>query len=103
MRDRTEEEFDEIIYDDEATALVLFHRKGCHVCEAITPCLTELEQEYEGSVQFLSIDVEENNVFSRFGLMGVPQVLLFKDGNLCKRLSGEKSLDEYQDEIENLL
>lgn len=103
MRDRTEQEFDEIIYDDESTALVLFHRQGCHVCEAITPILTELEDEYEGQVEFLSVDVEDNGVFSRFGIMGVPQVLLFKEGSLRKRLSGFKRLDEFQDAIESVI
>lgn len=103
MQDRTVEEFDEIIYDDESPALVLFHRDGCHVCEEIAPRLEELEDEYRGQVEFLSINVEENNVFARFGLMGVPQVLLFRDGNLSKRISGKKSQEEYQDAIENIL
>lgn len=103
MTDRTETEFDEVIYDDEATALVLFHRKRCPVCDAVLPVLEQLEQEYVAKVAFFGMDVEESGIFNRFSLMGVPQVLIFEKGNLVKKISGQRSYAEFKDEIEAIL
>lgn len=104
MRNRTEEEFDEIIYDDEETACVFFHRKGCHVCEAIEPILKDLEEDYKEEIHFLAVDVEEEKgLFSRLGLKGVPQVLFFQDGSLVKRLAGKREEEEYEDALEELV
>ncbi|MCD8019667.1 MAG: thioredoxin family protein [Clostridiales bacterium] len=100
MFEVTEEKFDEIIYDEEATAVVYFHRNGCHVCRKIEPLLIAAENTCLNSdVEFLSIDAEKNPVFSRLGLLGVPQVLIFNEGQIKERLVGEKKKTDYIESI----
>lgn len=98
------EEFDEIIYDDEEKVLAFFHKKGCSICGELSELLEDLEIQYGSEIKFAEVDVEEENtLFSRFGLKGVPQVLLFADGNPAKTISGLKDEEVYVDAIEKLI
>ena len=104
MKNLNQNAFDEIIYDECEPCLVLFTRKTCHVCQAVKPKLAELEEEYGGRFGFYSVDVEEEEkLFQRFNMKGVPQVLFFKDGEFVTKMAGEKSLDTYAEEIEKIL
>ena len=50
------------------------------------------------------MDVEtENDLFSRFGLKGVPQVILFSEGNPVSTLSGRKDDEDYENALESLI
>ena len=70
--------FEEIVYDDAEACLVLFSRKSCHVCQKVHPKLHEIEEDYAGKFGFYTVDVEEEReLFQRFSLKGVPQVLFF--------------------------
>lgn len=103
MRTLDTDAFDELIYDDEADALILFHRNGCGVCEEVGTTLGTLEEDYP-DVVFGEVDVEaENDLFSRFGLKGVPQVILFSEGNPISTLSGRKDDEDYENALESLI
>ncbi len=98
------DEFEEIVYDEEQSALVFFHREGCFVCEGLEDLLVDLEDDYEEKVEFRKVDVEEESeLFSRFGLKGVPQVILFQEGSPVKILSGKKDDEEYENAIETFI
>lgn len=95
MEELNTERFDEKIYDDEESALVLFHRNGCHVCEELEHYLNTIVPTFSG-VSFYAVTAEnEIELFERFGLMGVPQTLFFANGALVKSLSGRKPNEEY--------
>ncbi|MBR2209605.1 MAG: thioredoxin family protein [Synergistaceae bacterium] len=95
----TEEEFDELIYDDEERAVIFFHKEGCSACHDVSIELEGLENF--NSWTFAKVDaLKERNLFSRFGLNGVPQVLLFQNSNLIRILSGKKSKAEYKNALE---
>lgn len=103
VRSLDTEAFDELIYDDEAEVLILFHRNGCGVCEEVVTTLEPLEEDYP-DVVFGKVDVEaENDLFSRFGLKGVPQVILFSEGNPVSTLSGRKDDMDYENALESLI
>ncbi len=98
--------FDEIIYDDGDPCLVMFTRKSCHVCQQVHPKLEELaaDEDYKGKFGFYEVDVEEQgDLFQRFSLKGVPQVLFFNDGEYVGKMAGEKDIDEYADKIEEIV
>ena len=104
MRELNQNEFDELIYDECMPCLVIFTRKSCHVCQAVKPKLAELEEEYGDQFGFFAVDVEEEEkLFQRFNMKGVPQVMFFKDGEFVTKMAGEKDLDTYAAEIEKIL
>ncbi|MBQ7545163.1 MAG: thioredoxin family protein [Synergistaceae bacterium] len=101
MNDLTQDEFDELIYDDEQAAVIFFHKTGCAVCEEVSGKLDGLSRNY--NLIFAGVNaLEERELFSRFGLRGVPQVLFFKDGRLLKTLAGRHDSREYVNSIELL-
>lgn len=96
--------FDEVVYDEGEACLVMFSRKTCHVCEQVHPKLEELEEDYKGRFGFYTVDVEEEkNLFNRFSLKGVPQVLFFNDGDFVGKMAGEKEIEEYEEKIESII
>ncbi len=102
MKKLDSEAFDELIYDDEASAVVIFHRENCGICRQTINMLKDIENSYPGIV-FAEIDTDqEYDLFSRFGYNGVPQVMFFKGGNLKKTLSGRCSHKDYSQEIANV-
>ena len=96
--------FERKIYDNEEPCLVIFSRKACHVCKEVVPLLEELQPQYQDRVGFYYVDVEEDkNLFQRFSLKGVPQILFFKDGEYKAKLAGAVDEDEVIDKIAEIL
>ena len=96
--------FEEIIYDDGEPCLVIFSRKGCHVCKEVVPMLEELQPEYENKFGFFAVDVEEEkNLFQRFSLKGVPQILFFHNGEYQGKLAGKVEEETVEEKIAEVL
>ena len=97
--------FEEIIYDEGQPALVIFSRKSCHVCQEVHPIIDEIEKQYEGKdFGFYHVDVEdEKDLFNRFSLKGVPQVLFFNEGEFLGKYAGKKDEEVYTDKIDEIL
>ena len=96
--------FEEIIYDNLESCLVIFSRKDCHVCKDVVPVLEELQLQYRDRFGFYYVDVEEDkNLFQRFSLKGVPQILFFKEGEYQAKLAGAVDEDKVMDKIEEVL
>ncbi|MDO4281864.1 MAG: thioredoxin family protein [Peptococcaceae bacterium] len=106
MEKLNDNSFEETIYDDGEPCLVMFSRKSCHVCQKVHPKIEELAEDskYDGKFGFYEVDVEEErNLFARFSLKGVPQVLFFNDGEYVGKLAGDKEIEEYEDKIDEII
>lgn len=105
MQDLNANSFEEIIYDEGKPCLVIFSRKSCHVCQEVHPILDEIEEEYKGKdFGFYHVDVEdEKDLFNRFSLKGVPQVLFFNDGEFLGKFAGKKDEEVYTAKIDEIL
>jgi thioredoxin 1 len=96
--------FDEAVYDNFETCLVAFTKKECHVCKDVFPRVEEIHGQFEGKMSFYSVDVEdEKDLYKRFSLKGVPQLLFFKDGEFEGKLAGDVDEDDIQEKIEELI
>ncbi|WP_434510644.1 thioredoxin family protein [Desulfitobacterium sp. AusDCA] len=96
--------FEETIYDKGEACLVIFSRKTCHVCQGVVPILEEMQPKYEGKFGFYHVDVEEDkNLFQRFSLKGVPQILFFKDGEYQGKLAGAVEEEQIEDKISEVM
>ena len=96
--------FEEIIYDNLESCLVIFSRKDCHVCKEVVPLLEELQPEYLDKFGFYYVDVEEDkNLYRRFSLKGVPQILFFIEGEYQGKLAGVIDEDQVIEKIAELL
>jgi len=96
--------FEEVIYDNGEACLVIFSRKSCHVCQEVVPILEELAPEYQDKFGFYYLDVEEQkNLFQRFSLKGVPQILFFSHGEYQGRLAGSVEAEQVEEKITEIL
>ena len=105
MQELNASTFEEIIYDDGKPCLVLFSRQSCHVCQEVHPIIEEIEEEYAGKdFGFYHVDIEaEKDLFNRFSLKGVPQVLFFNEGEFLGKFDGKKEEEDYTNKIDEIL
>lgn len=75
----TEDTFDSGVQS--GLTLVDFWAEWCAPCKALTPAIEQLAGEYTGKLRVAKVDIDANpNIPGRFGIRGIPTVILFKDG-----------------------
>jgi thioredoxin 1 len=66
-----------------------FWAPWCGPCKMIAPVLEEVDGEMSDKVQIVKLDVDENQeTASKYGVMSIPTLLLFKDGNVVDQVIG---------------
>ena len=79
-------EFNEIIKS--GTTLVDFYADWCGPCKMLGPVLEEVSNEYP-DIEFVKVNVDENmDLAGQFGIMSIPTVFIFKDGQPIGNMGG---------------
>ena len=100
----SEATFDKQINDTEKPVLVDFWAEWCRPCKAIAPVLEEVAQEYGDKVIFAKVNIEENpNIAPKFGIRGIPTLLIFKHGKVVATQVGESSKAQLKSFIDGQL
>ncbi len=72
--------------------LVDLYADWCGPCQAIAPIVEELSKEYEGKATIAKLDVDASwDIAQEFGVMSIPTLLIFKDGELVEKSIGLQS------------
>ncbi|MBM7597770.1 thioredoxin 1 [Virgibacillus halotolerans] len=82
---------DQNFTEETSKGLVLadFWAPWCGPCKMIAPLLEEIDGEMEEKVQIVKLDVDENQeTAGKFGVMSIPTLLLFKDGEVVDQVIG---------------
>ena len=91
----TKETFDKAI--KEGVSLVDFWAQWCGPCRMLGPVMDELARVYEGAHNICKVNVdEEGELAARFGVMTIPTVILFKDGEELDRRIGVHPKEEFE-------
>lgn len=87
VKDITDANFEE--ETNEGVALVDFWATWCGPCRMQSPIIDELDEEMGDKVNFSKMDVDANpNTPQKFGIMGIPTLLVKKDGEVVEKLVG---------------
>jgi thioredoxin 1 len=79
----TDDTFDDEIIKAEGPVLVDYWADWCGPCKMIAPILDEIAGEYEGKLKIAKLNIDENPVTPpKFGIRGIPTLMLFKNGNV---------------------
>jgi thioredoxin 1 len=74
------------------TVLVDYWAEWCGPCKMIAPILDEVAGTYQGKLQVAKMNVDENReIPAKFGIRGIPTLMLFKDGQLAATKVGAMS------------
>jgi len=87
LKEITDANFEQEIGDSSQLALLDFSATWCGPCKHIAPLIDEIAEEYAGRVIVTKIDIDQNpQLKERFGIRGVPTLLLFKNGKEISRI-----------------
>ena len=85
----TDKNFENEVLKSKGLILVDFWAEWCGPCKMIGPSLEEISEEMEGDVQITKINIDENpSTPQKYGVKGIPTLLLFKDGEVVAEKIG---------------
>jgi thioredoxin 1 len=85
----TDETFEAEVVQAELPVLTDFWAAWCAPCHMITPALEQIAAEYAGQLKIAKLDVDSNpRTAMQFGVMSIPTLILFKNGQAVERLVG---------------
>ena len=79
----TDDSFQNEVLESAEPVLVDYWAEWCGPCKMIAPILTEIASEYQGKVKVAKLNIDDNpQTPPKYGIRGIPTLMLFKDGNV---------------------
>jgi thioredoxin 1 len=101
MGDVTDQDFDERVLKSERPVLVDFWAEWCVPCHMVSPVVEEIGRDEAEKLEVVKVNIDDNpEVTRRFGIMSIPTLMLFKDGEAAARLVGARGKDALLREID---
>jgi len=100
----TGQNFESEVLQSDLPVLVDFWAPWCQPCLMMGPIVEEIAKEMEGKIKVAKVNVDENQSLAReYGIMSIPALFLFKNGQVAKQWVGVRNKEELREEIAELL
>lgn len=100
----TDQDFEEKVLQSRIPVLVDFYADWCGPCKLAGPVIDELAEEYKDKMVIGKVNVDENQAIgSKYGVMSIPTVIIFKAGKEMDRMSGFSGKEGYLRLIKKVL
>ena len=91
------------LINSDSPVVIDFHATWCGPCKVLSPILEELSDEVDG-VEFVKLDVDQHpEIAGANGVMGVPTVVMLKDGEVKERFVGVQPKEIIKDKVSALI
>jgi thioredoxin 1 len=98
--DVTEDTFDQDVLNSTVPVLIDFWAEWCAPCRMIAPLVDQLADKYVGKMRVAKLDADANpNILIQYGVMGIPTLMLFKNGEVAERVVGFMPLNVLEPKI----
>lgn len=92
------------VLENKGPVAVDFWAPWCGPCKVVSPIIDELAKEFAGKVKIGKVNVDENSqAAEQYGVMSIPSVVFFKNGQPIKTVVGAQSKENYKQTIEEIL
>ena len=93
----TDATFDTEISGSPTPMIVDFWAPWCGPCRMVSPVIEQIAEDHDGKVAVGKVNVDENpGIASRFGIMSIPTIILFKDGVAAKKVIGARPKADFE-------
>ena len=99
--DVTDQDFEERVLRSNTPVLVDFWAEWCVPCHMVSPVVEEIGRDKGENLQVAKLNIDDNpDITRKYGVMSIPTLMLFKDGEEAARVVGARGKDALLKEID---
>ena len=97
-------DFEQKVLQSDTPVLVDFWAAWCGPCRAVAPVVEAIAEQYSGKLKVMKMDVDRNNMTpGRYGIRGIPSLLIFKGGKVAEQIVGFVPKDTIEASLKRVL
>ncbi len=91
----SQNEWNTEVLNSDKPVFVDFWAEWCGPCRAVSPTVEEVSKDYNGKVDFVKVNVDENNeLVSKYNIFSIPTLAIFQNGKVIAQTAGAASKDK---------